>query len=199
MSEPYRNKVRSDIITSQDLEHFNKCERCTVPVRKMNQQELALELVTNFGIETGKAESLARTSEGIIENALEQSESDESEVISEFRQWLLSCYGFKRGEMVNYTEKFNSRNKLTQRSFLSYGISVLREIIVFKSGAESIKRSSSAEDGFIQKLSHLLSIKQIEDMFELLGRTQYLLERNVNARTAFMDLSLQISRLFRAK
>ena len=29
-----RCTVRSDDITSQDFEHFIKCEKCTVPVRK---------------------------------------------------------------------------------------------------------------------------------------------------------------------
>jgi len=36
--------VRSDIITPQDLEHFTKCERCTVPVRNEEnfQQKIIL-------------------------------------------------------------------------------------------------------------------------------------------------------------
>ncbi len=171
----------------------------TIPVRKLNQPEMAGYLVGERGLSQPEAEKRARMSDGSLEIALSEKTENEVELMVEFREWLLICHGFKRKDMVDFTEKFNRYNKLTQRSFLRYGTSVLRELIVLKSGAESVSRSSSAELDFLERLGQLMSFDKVEKASAHFSETLYLLERNVNAKTAFMDLSLSMTQLFRSK
>ena len=171
----------------------------TFPVRKLSQDELVNTLMASNDFPGEKARSAARTAEGSLDLALSQSENGEEELIAEFRNWLLLCFQFKRSELVSFTDMFNSMNKLNQRGFLKYGLSVLRELIIQKQGTETLQRSNAGEKEFVEKLSQQLSLSQIENMQQLLEGSLYYLERNVNPKATFLNLSLKVAVLFRSK
>ena len=170
----------------------------TIFVRKPTESELTNVLEVDFDIPADKAEHLARISEGNLAQALSLSERG-SDYSLNFRDWLLSCHKFSRGEMVTFADKFAGLSKLSQHSFLTYGISILREVLVHEFGSSEVSRVSAGETEFVSKLSQILSSAQIEKLSKSIGETIYLLERNANVRIAFMELSITVAKVFNQK
>ena len=55
------------------------------------------------------------------------------------------------------------------------------------------------EQTFIGKLSALLDVHRINELYQLLNSSIYHIERNVNTRALLMDLSIQVHHRLRKK
>jgi DNA polymerase-3 subunit delta' len=64
------------------------------------------------------------------------------------------------------------------------------------SGASSLSRAKGPEARFVQDFSKVLSLPKIEKVSKLINDSTYHLERNGSAKMIFMDLSIQVSKVF---
>jgi DNA polymerase-3 subunit delta' len=83
-----------------------------------------------------------------------------------------------------------------QRNFLQYSLAMLRETLLYRAGAEEINRTKGTELKFVQDFSKVMTPDKIETSGKLISESHMFLERNGSAKMIFLDLSLQMSKLF---
>jgi DNA polymerase-3 subunit delta' len=74
---------------------------------------------------------------------------------------------------------------------------MMRETLLFQSGAQSINRTRGEEREFVEKFSTVLNVGKIEKSFQLMNDAGYHLERNGSAKMIFLDLSLKMAQTFK--
>jgi DNA polymerase-3 subunit delta' len=97
--------------------------------------------------------------------------------------------------MVEQMEEFNERDKLGQRNFLQYSLTMMRETLIHLSGASKISRVKGSEVKFVQDFGKVMNVSKVEKANQLISDASYHLERNGSAKMIFLDLSLQISKI----
>jgi len=95
-------------------------------------------------------------------------------------------------------EEYHGLDKLTQKNMISYSINMMRETLLFSSGADVINRTRGEEREFVEKFSKVLDVNKIERSFQLLNDAGFHLERNGSAKMIFMDLSLKMAQTFKS-
>jgi DNA polymerase-3 subunit delta' len=73
---------------------------------------------------------------------------------------------------------------------------MLRETLLHRSGATSINRAKGGELKFIQDFSKVMTVDKVEASSQLISESGMFLERNGSAKMIFLDLSLQVSKMF---
>ncbi|MEJ0030243.1 MAG: hypothetical protein WDO15_07685 [Bacteroidota bacterium] len=73
---------------------------------------------------------------------------------------------------------------------------MLRETMLHRSGATAINRAKGGELKFIQDFSKVMTVDKVEASSRLISDSSMFLERNGSAKMIFLDLSLQVSRMF---
>jgi len=160
--------------------------------------DIADALQQHQELEAGRARQLAMLSDGNYLKALHLCHVGEHELMQPFRQWFLLCYEGNRLKLLDWpkTNYGNSREEL--KAFFTYGLYVLRNCLV-SAFAESGARLAPEEQTFIGKLSALLDVHRINELYQLLNSSIYHIERNVNTRALLMDLSIQVHHRLRKK
>lgn len=113
-----------------------------------------------------------------------------------FADWMRACFKKDYQKLVELADNFHESDKTHQRNFLQYGLGMLRETLLFRSGASSINRAKGGELKFIQDFSKVMTIDKIEKSGQLISESSVFLERNGSAKMIFLDLSLQVSKMF---
>jgi DNA polymerase-3 subunit delta' len=75
---------------------------------------------------------------------------------------------------------------------------MMRETLLHSAGARQINRTRGEELGFVQNFSKVLDVEKIERSVSLMNDAEYHLERNGSAKMIFLDLSLNMSKVFRS-
>ena len=114
-----------------------------------------------------------------------------------FIDWMRQCFQNNFIELSGLSEKFAALSKSAQKSLFLYGLEVLREALVANQGEPSLFRMSGDALSFVQKFGNSLNPSIIEGMSTQLSDSHYHLERNVNAKIIFMNLSILFSNSFK--
>ena len=110
---------------------------------------------------------------------------------------MRTCYKADLTNMVDWSNRFNELNKAGQQTLLSYGLSIMRESLILMSGEISLSRLIGDELEFCNNLVKVLDHDKITLISEKLNKSSYHLERNANTRILFLDLSINMLRIFR--
>jgi DNA polymerase-3 subunit delta' len=140
---------------------------------------------------------LAYLAEGNLNEALKLDEEAEDNNESFFRDWMRVCYTKDYTKMVNVSEGFQGLSKEAQKILLQYGLSMLRECMLWQLDVKNLIKLEGDEKDFVQNFSKVLNPSQIEKISNLLNTSFYHLERNANPKILFLDLSLSVSTILR--
>lgn len=113
-----------------------------------------------------------------------------------FADWMRACFKKDYQKLVELADSFHESDKTHQRNFLQYGLGMLRETLLYRSGAAAINRAKGGELKFIQDFSKVMTVDKIEKSGQLISESTMFLERNGSAKMVFLDLSLQVSKMF---
>jgi DNA polymerase III subunit delta' len=168
-----------------------------VKVRHFSDKELTGNLVSRFNFDQKRAEHLAYLAEGNLNEAIKLNEGAEDNNESFFRDWMRLCYTKDITKMVTWAESFQSLSKEAQKILLQYGLSMLRECMLWQLDVQQLIKLEGDERDFVQNFSKVLNPSQIESISKLLNTSFYHLERNANPKILFLDLSLSVSTILR--
>jgi len=175
---------------------ISRTQRLNIP--SFTDQELSDHLVSVHGIEQGRAKQLAHLSDGSLRAALFLSAQVEVDNHEHFTQWMRLCHQRQMGELVDKAEEFSKHTRGGQNTYLQYGLSMLREALVSTSSThDELLRVEGTEKIFAQNFGKALSVDQIQQMADLLSEASYHIERNINAKLLFLNLSINLSKAFR--
>lgn len=149
-----------------------------------------------FTTDKDKLAQAVQFSEGDANLAKKLLDAEESSHQQSFADWMRACFKKDYQKMVELADSFHESDRTMQRNFLQYSLGMLRETLLHRSGAASINRAKGGELKFIQDFSKVMTVDKIERSGQLISESSVFLERNGSAKMIFLDMSLQVSKMF---
>jgi DNA polymerase-3 subunit delta' len=169
----------------------------TINIPKYSASEIAEILRSDPLADPDKIEQVVRISDGSLSHAYKLLEKVEADHHKFFVDWMRKCYNIKElDSLVRMAEDFHRMSKIEQRSFLEYGLTMMRESLIMKN-ADELSRLSGAEYDFLKKFSKFLDISKVEKITEQLNQAIFHLDRNGSPKMTFLDISLQMMEILK--
>jgi DNA polymerase III subunit delta' len=177
---------------------LSRVQRLNIP--SFSDQELSEVLTLAHGIEETRARQLAHLADGSLRAALHLSAHVSEDNFEHFKQWMRLCHQRKMGDLVDKAEAFSKLSRGGQNTLLQYGLSMLRESLVsISTSQDPLFRVEGNEKSFASNFGKAISINQFQSLSSLFSDAAYHVERNANAKLLFMNLSINISKVFKSK
>ena len=168
----------------------------SVFIRPFSDDELISTLVEKHFIEKKEASKIAHLVDGNINEALRLARDVELNSHAMFREWMRLCYAQDHLKLVQFADKYQALDKVSQNVLLQYGLSMLRESLICELGETKLLRVMGEEFEFVKKFSGTLDPEAIEKLSGLISEASYHLERNANVKIVMLDLSLHACDIF---
>jgi DNA polymerase-3 subunit delta' len=158
-----------------------------VRVAPIDDASLAEALQQRDGISSEDAQRLAKVAQGNYRLARDLGKEAGSPHLDAWRNWMTICFKRKMGDAFQWSDDIASLGREGVKSFLLYGIQVLRSCAVIPyMGSEGLWEGPELD--FVNKFNTLqLGDRVIGDMVLVLEKTMYGVERNGNAKVLLMD------------
>lgn len=172
---------------------------------------LAEEAIANALIENGAAKPeamrIAHEANGNYNKALDLMNNDSEDLVFEnwFVQWVRSAFKAKGNkaaihELLLWSEEVAKTGRETQKKFLHYCITVMRQALMINYGVEELAYLKIHADEFqLKKFAPFVHENNIQDITHELEEAIYHIERNGNAKIIFTDISIKLTRLLHKK
>ena len=165
------------------------------------------EALVEKGLAREEALRLAHESNGNFNKALDLMNKDSEELVFEkwFVQWMRSAFKAKGNkgaiyELILWSEEVAKTGRETQKNFLSYCLSLIRQAMLINYKAEALAYMKIHLEGFqMEKFAPFVHEGNVEEMVKELEAAMYHIERNGNARIILTDLSIRLTRLLHQK
>ncbi len=175
---------------------LSRTQRLNIP--SFTDQELSEVLTSAHGIEEHRAKQLAHLADGSLRTALHLTAHVGEDNFEFFKNWMRYCHQRKMGELVDKAEAFSKLSRGGQKTLLQYGLSMLREALVSTStNQDALFRVEKNEKSFATNFGKAISINQFQSLSELISEAAYHIERNAYSKLLFMNLSINISKVFK--
>ena len=172
---------------------------------------LSEDAIAGALIEKGSAKPeamrIAHEVNGNFNKALDLLNNDSEDLVFEnwFVQWVRSAFKAKGNkaaihELLLWSEEVAKTGRETQKKFLHYCITVMRQALMINYGAEELAYLKIHADGFqLKKFAPFVHENNILDITQELEDAIYHIERNGNAKIIFTDISIKLTRLLHRK
>jgi DNA polymerase-3 subunit delta' len=172
-----------------------------VKVGRIKEEELQSELMARYAIEQKAAHKIAHLSDGDFIEAKKLIEQSASEDIfyTLFVTWMRSAFKGDVPGLITWTEEIASTSfgREKQKQFLNYGLHVFRESLITNYGNDELLRVANNEAGFLNNFAPYIHGANCIEIIELFNDASYHIERNVNPKILFLDVSLKLTKLLR--
>ncbi len=154
-------------------------------------------LVERHEVEQIQAAQLAHLAQGDLHRAIALIDDVADDTQQEFEQWMRECYTADYTSLVKRADLFHKSSKLSQQQWLVHASNVIREALMASIQSKALMRIPAAHIKFVENFSKTITIERGTAMTELLNDMAYHLERNASAKMAFLNLSVNFSKIFR--
>jgi len=170
------------------------------------EDSIAAALVEK-GANKSEAKLLAHEANGNFNKALDLLNKDSEDLVFEnwFVQWVRTAFKAKGNkaaihDLLLWSEEVAKTGRETQKNFLSYCITVMRQALMINYGAEELAYLKIHAEGFqLKKFAPFVHENNILDITKELEDAIYHVERNGNSKIIFTDLSIKLTRLLHKK
>lgn len=161
----------------------------------------------NRGLQREQAKRIAQQANGNFNKALDLINKNSEELIFEkwFVTWLRTAYKAKGNKaaitnLLLWSQDLAQSGRETQKKFLSFCTMLFRQALLCNYKAEDLLFYKPYSSDFqIKKLAPFIHDNNIVEITEALQKASIHIERNANAKIAFTDLSIQLTRLIHQK
>ncbi|GAB5473163.1 MAG: DNA polymerase III subunit delta' [Maribacter sp.] len=172
---------------------------------------LAEETIANALVEKGlvreEALRLAHEANGNFNKAIDLMNRDSEDLVFEkwFVQWVRSAFKAKGNkaaihDLIMWSEEVAKTGRETQKKFLKYCLSVMRQALLINFGADELAYMQIHVDNFkLEKFAPFIHESNILDIVAELEEAMYHIERNGNSKIVLTDLSIKLTRLLHRK
>lgn len=174
--------------------------RCVpVKVPRIKESTLVETLIRKHHLESGRAAETGRLAAGNYQKALELiTDSDDTPYnFNQFRELMRSCFKKSIPELINLSDALASLTREKQKSFLEYGLGVLRESTALHFNRPEIVFIPDEEQDFMPKFAPFINGSNLAALTQELNKAIQDIERNANGRIVFLDLALKLSSLIK--
>jgi DNA polymerase-3 subunit delta' len=166
-----------------------------VRIRSFSDQEIVQTLVQTHGVEPQRASQIAHLADGNMNDALRLSQEVKNDQHELFRDWMRLCFQVERrlAEVVKNADKLAAMPREAQKNVLQYGITMVRESLVYTYNEPQLIRLEGEEMTFVQGFAKVMTEPRAERLFACFNDAVMHLERNANPRMVFLDTSFQVA------
>ncbi len=183
---------------------LSRCQLLNFP--PLAEKSIADALVER-GLVREEALRLAHEANGNFNKALDLMYSDSEDLVFEkwFVQWVRSAFKAKGNksaihELILWSEEVAKTGRETQKKFLDYCLSVIRQALLLNYQAPELVYMRIHVDGFqLDKFAPFVHENNVLEIVEELESAMYHIERNGNSRVILTDLSIKLTRLLHRK
>ena len=167
-----------------------------IRVRGASVSEVETYLTTHQMAKAEAAHEIALACQGNYAFAIDAaSKGIGSSYHTRFANWMRKCFAGRYEELGPLAEDFASLGREGQKAYLSYGLSILRQVLMAQMGIEA----DSTKDTFVSKFSTTLSPDAIEPMAQQLDKLAAMVQRNIAPKLAFFATSTKLHGIMRAR
>ncbi len=154
-----------------------------------------------------EATQIAQEANGNFNKALDLLNKDSEDLVFErwFVQWTRTAFKAKGNkgavhELILWSEEVAKTGRETQKKFLSYCLSVIRQALLMNYRADALVYMRMRQPDFdLRKFAPFVHENNVQPMVRELETALYHIERNGNAKIIFTDLSIKLTRLLHAR
>lgn len=163
----------------------------------LEEQELADMLMAQHGVDEQGALEIAFRAEGNIAQAIRETRDANDPLLQEFKDWMRMAYKQDLVGLYFWSEKMARGTRDAQRQFCQSALKVLDRC--YRMGWIQGNIPLSGEDAkFYKDFSPFINTANIQGFMDMLEKTAFHIERNVNEKLCWYDSSVQAIRLVHA-
>ncbi|RUT78000.1 ATP-binding protein [Ancylomarina longa] len=170
-----------------------------VKVPRIEKEALSQAIRQNFNLSESEIDNLVHLSEGSFRKAriVVQNSEENSFNFENFVAIMRHCYARKVSDIMDWAEEIASIGRERQKSFLNYGVRMIRENFILNLKQSNMVFLSGDEMNFSQRFSPYINEGNVWFISDELSRAYTDIERNANAKIVFLDLGLKLVKLLR--
>jgi len=117
-----------------------------------------------------------------------------------FIQWMRACFQANGPVLVDFTNKAAGMGRESQKNFLRYALSVIRDAFLTGYQMPDFSRMGVDESAFsMEKFGRFIHGENIYELMEEFDKAHYHISRNGNPKIIFLDLSIKVTRALHKK
>lgn len=116
----------------------------------------------------------------------------------QFRHWMRICFSADFLAINEFVGKIAALVRERQKSFLNFGLDIVRKSMLLNYSGDSLVRLSTMEKKFVTDFSPFINEKNLDQLYDEINKSIYYIERNAKPEILFTDLSIKVSRLLHA-
>ncbi len=177
----------------------SRCQLVRIP--SFSPSDLSSYLIERFRIHKGRADDIARVSNGNIIKAIELCENEDSSFQDLDRFRTLMRYVWKKDvlSLIAWSEELSAIGREPQKRFLAFSLHLFRENLMMNlgQGKNGLVFLTGEEEAFSANFHPFINEGNINTFVEEFSLAHSHIEANGNAKIVFLDLALRLIGLFR--
>ncbi len=178
---------------------LSRCQLVRIP--SFSPSDLSSYLIEKFRIHKGRADDIARVSNGNIIRAIELCENEDSSFQDLDRFRSLMRYVWKKDvlSLIAWSEELSAIGREPQKRFLAFSLHLFRENLMMNlgQGKNGLVYLTGEEEAFSVNFHPFINEGNINTFVEEFSLAHSHIEANGNAKIVFLDLALRLIGLFR--
>lgn len=178
---------------------ISRCQLVRIP--SFTPSDISSYLIERFRIHKGRADDIARVSNGNIIRAIELCENEDSSFQDLDRFRTLMRYVWKKDvlSLIAWSEELSAIGREPQKRFLSFSLHLFRENLMMNlgQGKNGLVYLTGEEEAFSVNFHPFINEGNINTFVEEFSLAHSHIEANGNAKIVFLDLALRLIGLFR--
>lgn len=172
-----------------------------VKIGRLTDNEIKEGLLEKEGVPEDLAESLSILANGDFAKAIELVKNPEGDekFIDLFQTWMRLCYLVDFLNLEKWVDDIHKMGRIKQKDFLEYGLRIFRECMIYNYANPEMNRLHRKEEIFNGKFAKFIHGGNILPIIELFEHTHTSVLRNAHGKIAFMNLSLKMCNILKAK
>lgn len=178
---------------------ISRCQLVKIP--SFSACDLSSYLIGKFRIHKGRADDIARVSNGNLIKAVDLTENEESsfEDLDRFKSLMRFLWKKDVLSLVNWSEELAAIGREPQKRFLLFSLHLFRENYMMNLGQEKngLVYLTGEEEAFSVNFHPFVNENNINAFVEEFSLAHSHIEANGNAKIVFLDLALSLIGLLR--
>ncbi|MCS6991089.1 MAG: hypothetical protein NZL95_04435 [Chitinophagales bacterium] len=175
----------------------SRCQQ--VSVGPIAEEDLADALIARFHLPIGRAQNIARISDGNWSEATRLAQQHVAAFAPLLLEWLRLLQSTDLLPVWTWVEQSGNLSREEQKAFLRYAVAFVRQSLLEHCGIYPNRKLDLEESQLANQLLSRLEPRQLLELFIVLERSHYFIERNVHARLVFWNLTLNTRSLIGAR
>lgn len=176
---------------------LSRAQQLRVP--SFDDEDIKSVLTDKSELSSAEIDQIAYRANGNLRKALSEIDGGSNDANDYFKDWMRQCFTFNFENLIKQADDFQKRGKEFQVGLMGVASNYMRETLLTGVDATNISRLPGQEKGFIDKFASVFVPEKIAKISPQFDEAQYHIERNANPKILFLDLSLSIAQIARAK